>query len=499
MTSSPRKPAALRSIRWRLTLSMSLLLLIAAGIGLTIVYRETSSQLSAQIDRDLRSDTNQFVQSLRIARDDEMSSVREEALRYVRAQPFRGNSTLLFLLQPGRPPISNYAEIFRPQPRDDDESASEQTVENREARAMAAPALGYHEHAVADVGTVRTLELSVRIGGSRLVIGAGQPLLPLARAQHGIAHSLIIAIAVIVLAVLAGANLIAGRITGHLSRMARVASRIDAGDLSSRITVPDDGRSEIGILAASFNHMLDRLERGMRIQREFVAEASHELRTPLTVIQGQVEVLANRPEVDHDDLQRVARVVRGETSRMRRIVDELLLLAQSERPDFLHLDAIDVRPFLEEIWDSATLLAERNFELVELPRGTLRCDPDRLAQALRNLINNAIAHTAAGTGTIWLTASVDAPGSLRIRIADNGPGIPPEELDRIFNRFHRLDRSTSDAAVPGGSGLGLSIVRAIVEAHRGHVRATNRSEGSGAVFEIVLPRFVAARALASTT
>ncbi len=498
MTSPLRKPAARRSIRWRLTLWMSVLLLVAAGIGLTIVYRETSAQLSAQINHDLRNDTSQFAQSLRLAQNDELTSERQAALRYVRAQPFRSNSTLLFLLEAGRTPVSNYDEIFRPTRPDDGETASKQAAENRRTAAIAHPALGYREQQVVDVGQVRTLELAVRLGGRQLVIGAGEPLLSLARAQSGIVHSFILATLVIVLAVLAGANLIASRITVALRRMARVATRIDAGDLSSRIAVPDDGRSEIGILATSFNHMLERLERGMRVQREFVADASHELRTPLTVIQGQIEVLANRQEVDHEELQRVSQLVRGETSRMRRIVDELLLLAQAERPDFLQLDEIEVAPFLEEIWDSATLVADRSFELAELPRGTLRADPDRLAQALRNLINNAVSHTAAGTGTIWLGATAVPPRSLQIRISDDGPGIPPDQLDRIFNRFHRLEHGASASSIPGGSGLGLSIVRAIVEAHGGQVRATNRVDGSGAVFEIALPNYLSARALTAT-
>ncbi len=469
---------------------MTVLLLGAAGVAFAISYRETASQLSGQINHDLRSDVSQLELALRLDQDDRVASVEVSALHYLGAQPFRSSSTLLFMLIPGQDAISNFGEVFGSGAPDDRETAAQQAAENRMSAAMRKPWLGLHDQHVVDVGKVRTLERAITVGGRRVVIGAGEPLLALHRAQEGLINAFMIAAVVLVLAVLLGSYLIGHRITAPLRRMAAVAARIDAGDISSRAPAPPNEHSEVGVLAASLNHMLDRIERGVATQREFVADASHELRTPLTVIQGQLEVLAHRSQegADRGEIDRFARMVGVELARMRRIVDDLLLLAQAERQDFLHPEPIDVGPFLHEIWDSATLVANRSFELATVPEGKLRADPDRLAQALRNLINNAIDHTATGHGTIRLEASVIEPASLRIAIVDDGPGIPPEQLVRIFNRFHRVDSLRTEGI--GGSGLGLSIVRAIVEAHGGTVGATNRLDGpSGAVFELVLPGF----------
>jgi signal transduction histidine kinase len=176
---------------------------------------------------------------------------------------------------------------------------------------------------------------------------------------------------------------------------------------------------------------------------------------------------------------------------MRRIVDDLLLLAQTERPDFLYLEPIELARFLEQLRDDATLIADRRFELGPVPAGRLQADPDRLAQALRNLINNAIDHTVAGTGIVRLEVARDGVGSgeVRISVLDDGPGIPPAEVERIFDRFHRA--GAERASEFGGAGLGLAIVRAITEAHGGRVAASN-VDGGGARFDLWLPGFEAA-------
>src|SRR5581483_10588695 len=220
---------------------------------------------------------------------------------------------------------------------------------------------------------------------------------------------------------------------------------------------------EVTVLAESFNHMLDRLEEAFSSQREFVADASHELRTPLTVIRGQLEVLAAQEHPDEEEVRRVERLAQAEITRLSRMVDDLLLLTQAERVDFLRPEAIDVRPFVDELWDGLSLTAERRFELAAVPAGRLRGDPDRLAQAVRNLAGNAIEHTAGPGGLVRLEVETLAGDRLRFTVIDDGPGIPESERERIFKRFHRLDSGRSRAR--GGTGLGLSIVRAIAEAH----------------------------------
>ena len=163
-----------------------------------------------------------------------------------------------------------------------------------------------------------------------------------------------------------------------------------------------DRGDEVRVLADAFNRMLDRLSEAFASQREFVADASHELRTPLTIIRGQLEVLAAQENPSGAEVNRVEQLVLAEITRVSRLVDDLLVLAQAERTDFLRAEAIDVRPFVTEIWDGMSLTADRRFELGRIADGSLQADPDRLAQALRNLARNAIEHTDEHDGLVRL-------------------------------------------------------------------------------------------------
>jgi signal transduction histidine kinase len=164
---------------------------------------------------------------------------------------------------------------------------------------------------------------------------------------------------------------------------------------------------------------------------------------------------------------------------MSRLVDDLLLLAKSEQTEFLRPQPIELQRFVEELWHASTLLADRRFQLEPPPSGTLLADPDRLAQALRNLIANAIEHTTPERGLVLL--GVERAGEDRIRfvVEDDGPGIPPEELERVFDRFHRTDEARDRAS--GGAGLGLAIVAAIAKAHAGTVKASASPTGGARI------------------
>ncbi len=241
------------------------------------------------------------------------------------------------------------------------------------------------------------------------------------------------------------------------------------------------------MLAESFNHMLDRLADAFAGQRAFVADASHELRTPLTVIRGQLEVLAAQEHPPPEEIRRVEQLVLSEVARITRLVDDLLLLARSEQTEFLRIESVPLEHFVSELWDSFTLIDEqRSFELAAIPEGTLRADPDRLAQALRNLVMNAIAHTRPDSGRVLLSVEQPRRGWVRFVVEDDGPGIPADQRELIFDRFHRTDESRARAF--GGTGLGLAIVKAIAEAHHGRVRATASAAG-GARIELDLPGF----------
>src|SRR5207302_11284642 len=174
----------------------------------------------------------------------------------------------------------------------------------------------------------------------------------------------------------------------------------------------------------AFDHMLDRLANAFAAQREFVADASHELRTPLTLIQGQLEVLAAEPNPSAAEVRRVERLVQAEVGRISRLVDDLLLLAQTEQTGFVRPEPVDLAAFVSELWDGFTLTGDRRFQLGAIPDGWLLADPDRLAQALRNLVRNAIDQTSPHTGLVRLGVDHVAPDIIRFSVIDDGSGIP---------------------------------------------------------------------------
>ena len=312
-------------------------------------------------------------------------------------------------------------------------------------------------------------------------VTAGEPLAPVDRAQDGVARTFLVAGSITLLVALVAGYLVAARVSAPLRRIARTAAEVDAGDLSRRIEArgPHD---EVRALAESFDHMLDRLEDAFATQRAFVSDASHELRTPLTVVRGQLEVLAREEHPPPEEVRRVERLVAAEVDRMQRLVDDLLVLARGDEGLVPHTEPVALREFVQELVDGLAATADRRFEVGELPPGTVPADPELLARVLRNLIRNAVEHTRPG-GVVAVTAA-PRDGGVEIAVDDDGPGIEPGELERVFDRFHRTDAARSRAA--GGSGLGLAIARAIVEAHGGGIRA-ERSPRGGARVAFDLP------------
>ena len=268
----------------------------------------------------------------------------------------------------------------------------------------------------------------------------------------------------------------AGRVLRPVRDTTNLARRITDTDISGRIS--SRGRGEISELARTLNRMLDRLEAALTAQRRFLADAGHELRTPITIVQGNLDTLA----VTGDEDARTLAIVSDELTRMSRLVDELTLLASSERPDFLRPQPTDLTELTASLAAKARaldVLDERRFLLTSVAAGTAVLDPQRITQAMMQLVRNAVAHTPAGT--VIEIGSVIAGNHVEFLVADHGPGIDPQFRERVFERFARLDaRRTS------GTGLGLSIVAAICAAHDGSVRLTERP-GGGAAFCLSVP------------
>jgi two-component system OmpR family sensor kinase len=485
----PLDRLALVGLRWRLAGWVAAVMLICTGITFVAVYRGTGAQLRQQIDKEISGDALEFTHNLSLAGARTPRRVSEAASRYVRDQPFGASSTLLFALVPGAGTSTNRPELFAPVAVDNGETPAEQTRENLLSGKLLTEADGYATLALPDVGDLRLLKRAVRLrGGLTVTVGVGEPLAAVAHAQRSVAGAFILAGVLALAGALLASYLIGTRMSRPLRRMATVAARVDAGDLHPRIHDPGGQGYEVRVLADAFNHMLDRLTDAFAGQRAFVADASHELRTPLTVIRGQLEVLAAQLDPPREEVRRVERLVQAEIARISRLVDDLLLLAKTEQTQFLRIEPIDLPVFVGELWDGMSLLARRRFELGAVPSGTLNADPDRLAQALRNMVANAIEHTTAEQGLVRLRVEPTSNDRIRFLVEDDGPGIPAAQRERVFDRFHRTDSARDRAS--GGTGLGLAIVRAIAEAHGGRVAAGESPEG-GARIEFELPGFLA--------
>jgi two-component system sensor histidine kinase BaeS len=274
------------------------------------------------------------------------------------------------------------------------------------------------------------------------------------------------------------------------------ASRaIGAGETGVR--AQESGGDEVALLARAFNDMAGRLEdrtealeQANRMRRQLLADVSHELMTPLAAIRGYVETLGMRGvPLNEATRGRYLGIVSDETERLEHIIGDLLDLARVEGGGGAwRTEDVPIAPLLDRLRHRhEPALRDRRLTLKieqDPTAGTVRGDSNRLEQALQNLVANAIRHTPAG-GAVLVRVTRSDQGTA-FAIADTGSGIAAEHLPRLFDRFYKADASRTGTATPSGSGLGLSIVRAIVTRHGGTVTASNRSEG-GAEFTILLP------------
>jgi two-component system OmpR family sensor kinase len=479
-----------RSLRWRLTLALGAVLVLAFLVTFYVVYRETDSRLHDEIDRALESQANAFSATISPAgKENSASQVAINARNYVNAQPFSAASQLLYAIVPGEKIATNEPELLGQDARDTEDKPATRLAEARFTMWLKSQSKGFSIHRAPDVGRLRLYVESFRTEDGVLArLGVGEPLAPVDNALDGITRGFAIGGTLTLAAALLVGFLLAAGFARPLRRMARIAARVDAGDLSPRIDYRGP-RNETRILADAFDHMLDRLEEAFARQRAFVSDASHELRTPLTAIRGQLEVLARHDHPDAAEIRRVQGLVQAEVDRMTRLTEDLLLLAHTDEARFIQRETIELQRFLGELLASADPTTDRRLRVDARTPGTLNADRDRLAQALRNLLRNAVEHTQAG-GTVELGARERPDGRVQIWVDDDGPGIAPEERERVFNRFHRADAARSRTA--GGTGLGLAIVRVIVDAQGGRVWATGSPLG-GARVVIELPGYRSAR------
>jgi two-component system OmpR family sensor kinase len=317
-----------------------------------------------------------------------------------------------------------------------------------------------------------------------------------------------------------------------LREMEHTAAAIAAGDLTQRVPEFEPGheepRTEVGHLSRSLNTMLGQVEAAFTAQaasetaarsaesaardaaeaaqlsetrarrseermRQFVADASHELRTPLTTIRGFAELYRQGAAREPEETQRVIRRIEDEASRMGLLVEDLLLLARLDMERPLTLTALELRVIANDAVTAARVVGPDREITLDIAEGAgplvVSGDESRLRQVVANLMTNALVHTPAGT-PVWLRLRREAAEAV-LEVADAGPGLAPEQVEHVFERFYRADaartRRDGGAAAPtSGTGLGLAIVAALTAAHRGTVEVESRP-GQGTTFRLRLP------------
>ncbi|MDY6825596.1 MAG: HAMP domain-containing sensor histidine kinase [Bacillota bacterium] len=268
------------------------------------------------------------------------------------------------------------------------------------------------------------------------------------------------------------------------------AEQIDAGNLAKRFP-SRQGQMEIDRLAESFNKMLERLETSFAVEREtkeqmrrFIADASHELRTPLTSISGFLEVLRRGAADDPEQLYQALTSMYDESERLKKLVDDLLYLTKLEQKPQIELREGSLDALLFDMEPQLRILAgKRKLHLDVKPNIRFNFDRDRIKQVILNLFHNAIQYTDPKKGFIKITL-IKKNSGVQLTFQDNGPGISKKHLPNIFNRFYRSDSSRTRKN--GGSGLGLTIAKSIVELHGGNISVTSR-RGEGSTFYVWLP------------
>ena len=459
----PVRRSLLPNVRTRVLISFLVLLVVSTAASLLVLRSVLLSRIGDEVQETLTAQ----VESLRTIAGD---------IDPVTGDPVRGDLRALFdsFLARERPLADGVlvafveGEQYRTSPQGVD--IARLFAELGTLATIRSPAEGEID---TRAGTARFVGIPVRVGGERGALVAAKLL---AGERDRVEDALRIALATSLVVMLLASLFIwlaTSRAMAPLHALSHATRTITETDLSGRVSVR--GADEIAGLGRTFNGMLDRLETAFADQKEFLADVGHELRTPITVIRGHIETLGDDPAERHE----ATTVVQDELDRMSRLVDDLLLLARADRPDFLHLEPLDLDLLTNDLFTKMRTLGERRWSLEGIGVGLVHADPHRLTSAVMNLAQNAVRHTRSGEAISFGSAMSD--GTARIWVRDEGPGIHPDEQERIFERF-----AHTGVAPGGGAGLGLAIVRAIADAHGGQVELESRL-GLGATFTIVLP------------
>lgn len=342
---------------------------------------------------------------------------------------------------------------------------------------------------LADGRPVRAALCEVNFRGNRLFYAqVALPKAVLATRWHALLLQLAAGAGGILIVALVLLALWHGRWFRSLGLATESARRLAAASFSDeRLAVAED-EPEIAALTTAFNQLLARIAHAQQSQRRFVADASHELRTPLTILRGEIDVILRRPR-DSAEYEATLRSAREELERLSRLVENLLALAHADAGETVAVrELVDLAALAQTVADRFVTVAREKeiLLLVDAPEPVgVRCDASALERAVSNLVENALRHTRGGEQeSVTITCAAESAEAV-VTVRDTGTGIGPEHLPQLFERFYRVD--TARGRAQGGAGLGLSIVKAIIEAHGGTVGVASEL-GRGSVFTIRLPR-----------
>lgn len=489
----------MRSIRSRLTVwnagIITIVLLAFAGAA----YAMLRDAAIEQVDQTVRQELDAVVRTLASTRVP--SVAREAALEALaielRARGFKtvvtpdASALVVRALRSGRGEIELRDEF-------PSQAASADTLTAELRRAIAAQSASPRHDVsraaftVGGASNIHVVQLDTTFGGRPLALVATEPLDEVGELLDQVRVMLLIALPVVaIIGLLVGYGQ-ARNALAPVATMTQQARQLGARNLHERLAV-ENVDDELGQLAITFNDVLDRIERAMRQQRQFTADASHELRTPLAIIRSEADVTLDGGERTAGEYRESLTTIRDGSEQMSKIVNDLFLLARADagetlpRPGLLYVDEL----ILDTVRSMRAIAVSRGITVdVVAPGGVAYAgDEALLRQALVNLLDNAIKYAGERTTVRVSLDSLDR--ALRIAVADEGPGIPDGDKPFVFDRFYRVSetRGTHMSAFGAGAGLGLAIARDIVELHGGTLtlRDTHPDLHSGATFEVLLP------------
>jgi two-component system, OmpR family, sensor kinase len=473
----------LSSLRVQLGIAIVAVVALTLALAFVAVYQTTRANTRHRIDRELAGQVSEWRE---FATGKDLSTpraVERVARQFIASQSYHPESRIFVIDVAGASTVTNHQSIVHGElerERTGGDERSEEAHEGAGDGLLDSPP-GLATVSAEEAGRLRVeTHPIVRDGRTIATLRVADPLSNVDRDQAGLQRNfVIVGLLALVLALVVAAGM-AVLIAAPLRRITRVAADVDAGDLNHRVHM-EGRRGEIASLGRTFDRMLDRLTHAFGRQRQFVSDASHELRTPLAVMQAQVELL--RGETDENAREEGLRTLLRHLDAMDRLVADLLTLAGADSSRLIDPEWIDLSLLLEDTARDLPLFGPRDYR-VDAAEGFVYADLDRVTQVLRNLIRNAVNHTSEGDA---ITVAVAVRGEeVEFAVSDTGPGIEQDQLERIFERFHRTDASR--ARDRGGSGLGLPIARVLVEAHGGRIWAES-APGKGATVRFTIPGY----------